>query len=92
MFTDGSEDNSQCHNLTVRESVECPCHNFYSTPAGSWSSCLVGGVERDQNAGVGVVGVVGGAAPGEEAGLCGVGKRYRALLCTRDDGVLAHPR
>ncbi|KAG7155290.1 Thrombospondin type-1 domain-containing protein 7B-like [Homarus americanus] len=94
---DSSTTNPRCHNISLRESEVCPCHNFYSTPAGSWSSCLVGvGVEHEQSGGVGVggVGVSGGAsaAPGEEAGLCGVGRRYRALLCTRDDGVLAHPR
>ncbi|XP_071515666.1 thrombospondin type-1 domain-containing protein 7B-like [Panulirus ornatus] len=65
---------------------------FTPPPLAPGPLALVGGVERDQKAGVGGVGVVGVAAPGEKAGLCGVGKRYRALLCTRDDGVLAHPR
>lgn len=43
----------------------------------------IDGQEEDEDEGVSVV---------TPPGLCGVGRRYRALLCTRDDGVLAHPR
>nr|XP_045613807.1 thrombospondin type-1 domain-containing protein 7A-like [Procambarus clarkii] len=79
---DGSESNPECEDVSLMESQECPCHNFYSTPTGSWSVCVVG---VEQHGGVAV-------APVQELGVCGVGRRYRALLCTRDDGVLAHPR
>ncbi|KAK4305670.1 hypothetical protein Pmani_022453 [Petrolisthes manimaculis] len=91
---DGSEKNIRCLNLTLRESIECPCHTFYTNPAGTWSSCLVERTLESEREGV-----KGQDEDEDETGilvtppgLCGVGRRHRALLCTRDDGVLAHPR
>ncbi|XP_069960724.1 thrombospondin type-1 domain-containing protein 7B, partial [Cherax quadricarinatus] len=89
---DGSQDNPGCQGMELRQSEECPCHNFYSTPASSWSSCLVEGAAEGSTRSRARLGTARGSVPPGEAGLCGVGVRYRALLCTRDDGVLAHPR
>ncbi|XP_045130162.1 thrombospondin type-1 domain-containing protein 7B-like isoform X2 [Portunus trituberculatus] len=88
---DATESNPECRNLTLRESRECRCHNFYSTPAGPWSTCIVGEVTKDEEVAAAMAAAAGVPGPRNGAGLCGVGKRYQALLCTRDDGVLAHP-
>ncbi|XP_063600061.1 thrombospondin type-1 domain-containing protein 7B-like [Penaeus indicus] len=86
---DESADNPLCQSLILEEKEACQCHSFYTRHSGSWSSCLVGAGSEDDSKGTGSAGV--SPLLGADSGWCGVGRRYRALLCNRDDGVLAHP-
>lgn len=52
----------------------------------------MGEVTREEEVAAAKAAAAGVPGPNDGAGLCGVGKRYQALLCRRDDGVLAHPR
>ncbi|XP_076059531.1 thrombospondin type-1 domain-containing protein 7B-like [Oratosquilla oratoria] len=92
LLLDGTSDNVLCRNVSLRETTACPCHTYFSTPVRPWSECLVGegedakSVEGHRSMGVSVV------WNGRRAvGVCGVGRRYRPVVCSRNDGLPAHP-
>ncbi|KAB7498948.1 Thrombospondin type-1 domain-containing protein 7B, partial [Armadillidium nasatum] len=39
---DGTERNTGCQNIIVKETKECPCMTYYSESGSSWSDCLLG--------------------------------------------------